>query len=194
MKKADETLHTSSDEQLLAAYCKGDLSAFQALYQRHKGGLYRYFLRQCPQQSLAEDLFQDTWSQVIDKAVSFRRQSQFNTWLYRIAHNKLVDHVRHLKRVNDKQLWQHQQAELMPEHTADTLLQQQRTQRVLYHCLQKLPQAQKDSFLLKEEANLSSAQIAEVLGASLEACKSRLRYAYQALKSCVQLKLGQEVA
>lgn len=186
-------LSASKDETLLALYLQGDNQAFSLLYTRHKGGLYRYFLRQCQSQAQAEDMYQDTWSQVISKADSFRQQSQFNTWLYRIAHNKLVDQMRHLQ-VVEQVIEQGSEA---PEDAAgngqiDDWLNSKIAAEAIQGCVAKLPQAQKDSFLLKEEGGLSVAQIAEVVGANLEACKSRLRYAVQALRQCLQLKLGAE--
>jgi RNA polymerase sigma-70 factor (ECF subfamily) len=60
----------------------------------------------------------------------------------------------------------------------------------LKHCIAQLPQAQKDSFLLKEEAGLSVKDIATVLNTSFEASKSRLRYAYENLRQCLHLKTG----
>ena len=54
----DRAVKPGSDEALMLRYAKGDMEAFQRLYERHRGGLYRYFLRQS-NQSVAEELFQD---------------------------------------------------------------------------------------------------------------------------------------
>jgi DNA-directed RNA polymerase specialized sigma24 family protein len=60
----DRVIKAGSDEALMLRYAKGDLDAFQQLYEHHRGGLYRYFLRQSSA-SVAEELFQDVWARVI---------------------------------------------------------------------------------------------------------------------------------
>ena len=89
-----------SDELLMTRYANGDFAAFEVLYLRNKGGLYRYLLRQLKQQSSAEELFQEVWSAVIDSASSYKQSAKFTTWLYRIARNKVIDQHRHLKVVD----------------------------------------------------------------------------------------------
>ena len=89
------------DEELLKRFAEGDANAFKLLYSRHKGGLYRYFLRQLHDQQLAEDLFQDTWGKVIANADSFEPNAKFSTWLYKMARNRIIDQVRHLQVVSN---------------------------------------------------------------------------------------------
>jgi RNA polymerase sigma factor (sigma-70 family) len=72
----------------------GDAAAFDALYARHKGGVYRYLLRQCRQGGVADELFQDVWMNLIRARASYAPTAKFTTWLYRMAHNRLVDHYR----------------------------------------------------------------------------------------------------
>jgi RNA polymerase sigma-70 factor (ECF subfamily) len=60
------------------------------------------------------------------------------------------------------------------------------TARALSHCLQTLPEEQREVFLLREEAELSLQVIAEITGSGLEAAKSRLRYALKKLRQCLE--------
>jgi RNA polymerase sigma factor (sigma-70 family) len=83
-----------SDEELMLAYGTGDAAAFDALYARHKGGVYRYLLRQCRQPGVAAELFQDVWMNLIRARASYAPTAKFTTWLYRLAHNRMVDHFR----------------------------------------------------------------------------------------------------
>ena len=87
------------DEDLLLAYAAGDASAFDAIYARHKGGVYRFILRQCGHAGIADELFQDVWMNVIRARSSYTPSAKFTTWLYRIAHNRLIDHWRATGRV-----------------------------------------------------------------------------------------------
>lgn len=92
--------NNASDNELLSQYIEGDYTAFERLYARHKGGVFRYLLRQLHHQNVTEDIFQDVWSKVITQAPSFNANSSFSTWLYTIARHKLIDHIRHIKVVD----------------------------------------------------------------------------------------------
>src|ERR1700747_25634 len=83
-----------SDEELMLAYAAGDPSAFDALYARHKGGVYRYLARQCRQAGIADELFQDVWMNLIRVRASYAPTAKFTTWLYTLAQHRLVDHWR----------------------------------------------------------------------------------------------------
>ena len=189
-----------NDEELMQMYSRGDFQAFEVLYGRHKGGLYRYFTRQTANVSIAEDLFQEVWSRVIASANRYQVNAKFSTWLYTLAHNKLVDNIRHVKVVEnviDEQQLDENLTEVSTEPQSNNPEQELQTSlqaEALKHCLPRLPRMQLDSFLLKEEGALSLADIALVLDASLQATKSRLRYAYRSLRECIELKLGKEVA
>lgn len=180
-------MKNSSDEDLIKRYGEGDIDAFSILYSRHKGGLYRYLLRQIKDESTAEDVFQEVWSAVIKAAKSYEDKAKFTTWLYTLARNKVIDRARHLKVVEafaDKDI-QH------TDEGGEQFLLRHRQKVALKICLDKLPTVQLDCFLLKEEANLSIKEIAKVVDANAEAAKSRIRYAYRNLRECLTISLGE---
>ncbi|WDE08016.1 sigma-70 family RNA polymerase sigma factor [Thalassomonas viridans] len=191
----EHQLESLGDEELMAHYQQGQVMAFDTLYHRHKGALYRYFLRQCREKSLAEDLYQDVWSRVIKASEAYQPSAKFTTWLYRIAYNRMADHVRSLKSVNNSAV--SQGAEEPAADAADTgegQDPQQQTERAqkagyLKHCLSLLPPKQLEVFMLKEEGGFSAAMIAEIIEISHEAIKSRLRYSYQKLRECIAGKM-----
>ena len=84
----------ATDEQLMLAYAAGDATAFETLYARHKGGLYRFVQRGIKERGIAEELFQEIWVRVIEARQRYAPQARFSTWLYTIAHNRMVDHWR----------------------------------------------------------------------------------------------------
>src|SRR5574338_347856 len=84
----------ASDEALMLRYRDGDANAFAALYERYKGPLYRYFMRLAHPPAVAEELFQDVWTNVIRTREHYEVRAKFSTWLFRLAHNRLVDHYR----------------------------------------------------------------------------------------------------
>jgi len=167
-------------------YRAGDANAFTQLYARHKGPLYRYLLRQCGQPAVAEELFQDVWLKLIAARSGYTVQAKFTTWLYRLAHNRLIDHYRASTRrlpasyAEDCPEWAAIPAptEAQPENQEDRRRQAER----LLTLLAKLPEAQREAFLLKEEAGLSLETIAQITGTGRETVKSRLRYALARLR------------
>ena len=165
-------------------YSNGSLVAFELLYTRHKGSTYRYFLRQCDQRNIAEDLLQELWSKVIKSKDKYKEQALFTTWLYRIAHNLVVDHQRRFSLIEPQD---HHQQPLTNDQPEANLNQQQLADK-LDSCLKKLPSAQLETFLLHQETDLTLTQIAQVITTSLEATKSRLRYAIKALRQCLRLE------
>src|SRR5436190_9127762 len=83
-----------TDEALMLAYAGGDAGAFERLYGRHKGPVFRYVLRSVKSRGEAEELFQDVWMKVVEARARYVPRAKFTTWLYTIAHNRLVDHWR----------------------------------------------------------------------------------------------------
>src|SRR5436309_2614590 len=82
------------DEQLMLAYRDGNAAAFETLYLRHRGRLFRFVLRSVKSRATGEELFQEIWMRVIEARARYTPQARFTTWLYTIAHNHLVDHWR----------------------------------------------------------------------------------------------------
>lgn len=80
----------SDDAQLMARFAGGDAAAFEALYARYRGPLYRYFLRQCNHADAADELYEGVWTRVIGARARQERNPRFNAWLYQIAHNQLT--------------------------------------------------------------------------------------------------------
>ena len=76
-------------------YAQGDAAAFDTLYGRHRGGVFRYLLRHLTgNRAAAEELFQDVWMNLIGARGRYRVEAKFTTWLYTMAHNRVIDHYR----------------------------------------------------------------------------------------------------
>jgi len=175
-------LQSWSDEQLMLAYQQGQAEAFDELYGRHRSSLFRYLVRLSGHQDESlNELFQDIWLKLINARDRYQPTARFTTYLYRIAHNHLVDVWRSHKEENDP----------LQEEPSDTLevpdrrLQQQQQQQQLKILIAALPEEQRTAFLLQQEAALSLEQIAEVTGVNRETVKSRLRYAMKRLREAV---------
>ena len=178
----------AGDEQLMLAYREGDAGAFEELYKRHKGALFRFVLRSIRDRAIAEELYQEIWMRVIEARGRYEVQAKFTTWLFTIAHNRLVDHWRKrgLTVVSMDQEDAGQAEPLAaPDHEPHRQLEAKQSLARFLRALEALPPAQRQAFLLHEEAEMSVAEIARATGSSEEAAKSRLRYALSKLKEAM---------
>ncbi len=99
MKRARtvDVVSEDDDAQLMLAYARGEMRAFETLYARHRGALYRYLVRQARDTETANDLFQEVWSRVIVNRSRYEPRAKFRTFLFTLAHNCFIDHCRRLK-------------------------------------------------------------------------------------------------
>lgn len=164
-----------SDEALMQAYQRGDSSAFETLYHRHKDGLFAFVYRSCPRREAAQELAQEAWTAVIDRAGTYQPEAAFKTWLYQIARNRTADYWR--RRDNN-----HQPLEDAAEpvgNIADD--DRRRLESQLLEAIGHLPIDQRDALLLQQQG-FSQQDIAAITGAGEETIKSRLRYARRQLR------------
>jgi RNA polymerase sigma-70 factor (ECF subfamily) len=180
-----------ADEELMLSYGGGDAGAFETLYRRHRGPLYRFLLRQVSDKATAEELFQDVWMRVIDFRGRYEPRARFASWVYAIAHNRLMDfyrasgRARFLAQEESEQVLDNLPADDIPP---DALIDRKRAAERLLTALSGLPEAQREAFLLQQEGDLSVEEIGAVTGVSRETAKSRLRYAVAKLRASLSEK------
>ena len=175
-----------SDEELMLAYQCGDVVAFEQLYERHKGGLYRYILRKCGNENTAEELFQEVWIKLIRAREQYEVRAKFTTYLYQLANNHCIDYYRKQNSRNPANTIAGDcEPENIPgreqEQPENQVILDQQINRLMY-LIEELPAEQQEAFILREEAGMSVAEIAEVTGVNAETAKSRLRYAVNKLR------------
>jgi len=173
----------AADEDLMLAYRQGDTGAFETLYARHKGPLYRFVLRSVRERGLAEELYQEIWMRVIEARGRYGVQAKFTTWLYTIAHNRLTDHWRR-RGLHLVELAGHDAPAPAADEPESRVQGRQSLQRFAA-ALAALPAAQREAFLMHEESGMSVADIAAATGVGEEAAKSRVRYALAKLREAM---------
>ena len=172
------------DSALMLRYKDGDVSAFETLYRRHNDALFRYLLRLCRHRDNADDIFQEVWGKIIKAADRYRPTAKFTTFLYRVAHNCFIDHIRRNKRhIHPGNFEPDNQAD--PADLPEILTERSLARERLDIALRDLPDEQRDVFLLREEAGLDLEQIAKITGSNRETTKSRLRYAVKKLRAAI---------
>lgn len=178
------------DGALMLRYGGGDLHAFEELYERHRGSLYRYLLRQCRDSDAAADLFQDVWGRVIANRERYEARARFTTYLFHIAHNCSIDYFRRqsARRSAQTDPVDDRNDELTaPGHERpDAQLAHLQLETAFRRALEALPPEQREVFLLYEEAELNLDEIANITGVGMETAKSRLRYALNKLRAALR--------
>ncbi len=193
-----------SDEALMLSYAAGRAAAFDTLYARHKGGVYRYLLRHCGNAGTADELFQDVWMNAIRARDRYAPTAKFTTWLYTLAHHRVIDYWRasgkakFMSMDDEGDEGTRAVVEALPASRRDqpeARLDARQLGEQLRTALATLPAAQRDAFLLQHEGGLSLEEIAELTGVGMETVKSRLRYAVAKLRvalASLQNSLGEE--
>lgn len=182
-----------SDEALLRAYAQGDAAAFERLYQRHAAPVWRFVLRSLNDRALADEVTQDAWFAVAREAPRFEPRAKFRTWLFTLAHHRLVDVLR--ARRGERSLDEEDPEDgsrLAERIAADSgfgpvrRIENRQQAEQLLAALAALPGVQRQSFLLQAEGGMSVAEVAGATGVGLETAKSRLRYARAALRQALE--------
>ncbi|SEK76312.1 RNA polymerase sigma-70 factor, ECF subfamily [Pseudoxanthomonas sp. GM95] len=173
-----------TDDVLMLAYAAGDVRAFEQLYGRHRGPLYRFLMRQLRNTALADELFQDVWQRVIAARDSWQPDAAFSTWLFRIAHNRLNDHWRAQKhRPAAPEDADARTAQVPDPETPERQLSEFEQRRDLQRALDALPEEQREVLILRLEQELTLEEIGQITGVGRETVKSRLRYAMDKLRA-----------
>ncbi len=180
----------TSDEALMLAYARGEAAAFETLYARHRAALFRYLRRLVREPALVEDVYQDVWMRVINARGRYVDTARFTTWLYTIAHNRVMDHhraarLREAGRLGPEADDDEDPLERLPDTTTplpEQLLEREQLLRRVLAAVDALPAAQREAFVLQQEGGLSLEAIATATGVNAETAKSRLRYAFAKLR------------
>ena len=168
----------------MLAYASGDARAFETLYARHRGALFRFLLRGVKRRELADELFQETWGRVIQARTRYRVEAKFSTWLLQIAHNLVIDQYRRERPEDNGETAEDafRVAENDERERPERVLSDFEQSRRLQMALAELPGDQRGAFLLRVENGLGIEEIAEVMNVGRETAKSRLRYALEKLR------------
>jgi RNA polymerase sigma factor (sigma-70 family) len=185
------SLSQETDENLMLRFGRGEAAAFEFLYQRHESRVFRYLNRNVRNEASANDLMQEVWFAVVRGAVNYQPSAKFTTWLFTIAHNRMVDMIRANHRLQSLDAGDDADPEassLLDRLAVDGKLeppaqvQSQHEAEALLAAVAQLPAEQRSAFLLQAEGGLSVEEIAEATGSNFETVKSRLRYARAKLR------------
>ena len=173
-----------TDEMLALQYVEGDNGAFDEILTRNQKKLYDYILFVVHDPEVANDVFQETFVKVITRLQEgkYTDSGKFSFWLYRIAHNVIMDTFRM------------QRSEHLIEPTADNDLSKLKSESVMdinrenefvnaqvlrdvRHIMEQLPEPQREVVYMRFYQELPFKEIAKITGVSINTSLGRMRYA-----------------
>jgi RNA polymerase sigma-70 factor (ECF subfamily) len=184
------------DHTLLARAQGGDMSAFEALVDRHEDKVYGLALRMTRSEADAAEITQDTFLSAYQHLADFRGEAAFGSWVHRIAANNALMRLRR-QRVLDivsedlagPEFTDRGSLAEVPEsdwnRRADDKILDEELGRAIQEATDALPEGYREVFLLKDVEGLSYEEISEMVGISVPAVKSRLHRARLALREAI---------
>jgi len=158
----------------------GQLGYLAELFENNRNGLFNFFLRMGLNRALGEDLVQETFMRVLAYRTSFKAQSSFKAWLYRIARNTVADHFRKLGNQDIHEPYCEER--IQDNQSLADKLEKESQQTLFEKALASLPADQREIIILSRFQQFNYAEIAELLNINLNTLKTRMRTAIAQLK------------
>jgi RNA polymerase sigma factor (sigma-70 family) len=178
----------TNETELIEQLKLGDETAFKTIVEQWKDMVYNTILGIVQNETEAEDLAQDVFIKVFEKISTFKGDSKFSTWLYRIATTTALDHLRSKKRKKRFGFLQslgggNDEKESIPDfnHPGVSLDNKERA-AVLFKAIESLPENQKTAYTLHKLEGLSYRDVSEVLNTTVSAVESLMSRANQNLR------------
>ena len=177
-----------NETELIERLKQGDDSAFKAIVEQWQDMVYNTILGIVQNETEAEDLAQDVFIKVFEKISTFKGDSKFSTWLYRIATTTALDHLRSKKRKKRSGFLQAltgagEEKEQIPDfHHPGVSLDNKERSAVLFKAIEALPDNQKAAYILHKLEGLSYRDVSEVLNTTVSAVESLMSRANQNLR------------
>ena len=179
-----------SDSELIKAFGEGDHAAFETLYHRYRRQLYGFLSNLIPgNPAEVDEVFEETWLRVIDKLPKYRDDGKFSAWLFRVSRNLFIDRVRRNRPPGNGVL--NLDAEEAPEIAGPASMSPEREldsadlERVIADAVSKLPQEQREVFLLRQQ-ELPFRDIAAIQQCSINSVLGRMQYAIKSLRKLIR--------
>ena len=176
------------DLALVERYLAGDIAAFDELMIRYQRHIFRLCYRFVENRDDALDLTQDVFIKAFEKLPTFRRQSAFKTWLYRIAINHFINHVKKNRHefVDANEYF----GSTLP--TVQAELEERERRDHFRRLIRRLPPKQKAILELRVNEELSYEEIAGICGRSISTIKTSVFFALQKLRKLLREEAARE--
>ena len=181
---------TIDDASLVNSYISGNEAALETLIKRHQSRIFGFIYSKVGDRDLADDIFQDTFIKVIRtlKSNAYNEEGKFLPWVMRIAHNLIVDHFRHNKKM--PMYRETEEFSIFSIMTDDSLtienkLISDQVTKDLRQIVEELPDDQKEVLMMRLYQDMSFKEISEATGVSINTALGRMRYAVINLRKVI---------
>lgn len=169
-----------TDEEIMLSVKDDKVEMLAILFERHHVKLYNFLLRLTGDRGTSEDLVQEIFYRILKYRRSYRGESKFLVWMYQIARNIHIDHLRkHKNSIPLEERWNDEPA---PTSSPAAISEQQEDISLLHQALSKLPEKKKEILILSRFQNLKYREIAELLECSLDSIKINVHRAINELR------------
>ena len=185
---------TLTDQELVKQFLNGNQSAIEVLIQRYKSKVFTYIFLMVKNETLAEDIFQETFIKVIKSLHrgKYQDSGRFMSWVMRIAHNLVIDHFRKAQQMktlsNDDYEMDIFNSDRFSEQTVEQELVQEQITSDVRSLVEQLPDEQREVVVLRHYLDLSFKEIAEQTGVSINTALGRMRYALINMRKMIEEK------
>lgn len=190
----DTKAHSAPDAELLTRARAGDKIALTTLLERHQAQVYRFGMKMCRDPEDAQDVLQETLLTMARGVRDFRGASSISTWLYTIARSFCIKKRRRSKFAPEETSFEAAPTSAGnvadPAQHPDEALATKQVEQALEQAIHALDPAQREVLILRDVEGLSAPEVAEVLGVTVQAVKSRLHRARVAVRDRVSPVLG----
>ncbi len=177
-----------SDNELIESILNGNTANFKLLIKKYQQFIFRTCIGYVHNEDDANDLTQDTFINAYSNLHKFKRKAEFKTWLYRIAINRSLNHLRSKKRNLFERLdnisENEQKSITLPDietNNPEKILIENEHRLIIQQELNKLSYKQKTAFILSKYDNLSQKEIAQIMNISEGAVESLIQRAKTSL-------------
>ena len=189
-----DPLSQSTDSELVARVLKGDKDAFRPIVERYQNRLYAMVVGMVRDEAEARDLVQNAFIKSYQSLDTFRLDSSFYTWIYRIAMNLAIDSCRKRRRrktgsFDEAVAARDDDGEMLELHHTDgpaEALQRKELRQRIFAAMEELTEEQREVLLLREVEGLSYAEISESMGIPEGTVMSRLFYARKKMQGLLR--------
>ena len=166
-----------TDDQLMARFCAGDESAFNALYERHAPAVSAFLCRMVGRPDVAEDLMQTTFTSLVRSRGRYQMGANLRSWVFTIAANAARDSMRRDRiRTSPSVAWN------LAKDTEAPVLRDPAAAKAIEAALGELPPGGREAVLLHKVNDLAFSEVGAILGISAAAARVRAHRAYQRLR------------
>jgi RNA polymerase sigma-70 factor (ECF subfamily) len=184
-----------TEKSLVGRYVDGDQQALELLIRKHQSRVFSYLMTIVKDESLASDLFQDTFVKVINtiRSGSYNDEGKFINWVLRIAHNLAIDHFRRMKKASMIHQGDGDEFDIfnvlkleVPNIEEELVTNQ--IYRDIRMLIEELPEEQKEVLKLRHYSEKSFKEISDITGVSINTALGRMRYALINLRKIIEEK------